>query len=190
MKWDDMRKSPLFGYYSNNEPDMLARIYQDKAEHGHKITSQKMFKVEVDIMSDVIRDLSAKGIHVLYVYDALVCEEKDSELVAETMNRIILEHGVKTTVKLGNAVQKDSPIEQASIDATMERIVIDARHITHSLRIKTQILERMKNGEQLIFVDAVIEFGKNDTIMDKVLKIHDKQNPEACYVSESFMKSN
>jgi hypothetical protein len=25
-------------------------------------------------------------------------------------------------------------------------------------------------------------------IMDKVLKIHDKQNPEACYVSESFIR--
>nr|WP_315262875.1 hypothetical protein [uncultured Flavobacterium sp.] len=55
--------------------------------------------------------------------------------------------------------------------------------------VKVQILERMKNGEELIFVDAVIEFGKNDTMLDKVLKIHDKQNPEACYVSESFIKS-
>lgn len=99
MTWDDMRMSPLFRYYSKNEPDMLARIYRDKAEHGHKITSQKMFAVEVDIMSDIIRDLNAKGICVLYVYDALVCEKKDSELVAETMNRIILEHGIKTNVK-------------------------------------------------------------------------------------------
>lgn len=99
-KWDDMRRSPLFGYYSNNEPDMLARIYKDKSEYGHKITSQKMFAVEVGIMSAVIRDLNAKGVYVLYVYDALICEEKDSELVAETMNRIILEHGVKTSVKV------------------------------------------------------------------------------------------
>jgi hypothetical protein len=51
------------------------------------------------------------------------------------------------------------------------------------------VLERLKNGEELIFVDAVIEFGKNDTMLDKVLKIHDKQNPEACYVSESFIMS-
>lgn len=47
----------------------------------------------------------------------------------------------------------------------------------------------MKNGEELVFVDAVIEFDKNDTIMDKVLKIDDKKNPEACYVSESFIMS-
>ncbi|MFB3389853.1 hypothetical protein [Flavobacterium sp. LAR06] len=99
MKWNDMRQSPLFGYYSTNEPDMLARIYHDKNEHGHKITSQKMFAVEVDIMSAVIRDLNANGVYVLYVYDALLCEEKDSKLVAEAMNRIILEYGVMTNVK-------------------------------------------------------------------------------------------
>lgn len=103
MKWNDMRKSLLFGYYSTNEPDMLARIYRDKNEHGHKITCQKMFKVEVDIMSAVISDLNAKGIHVLYVYDALMCEEKDRELVAQTMNRIILEHDVKTSVKVNSS---------------------------------------------------------------------------------------
>ena len=187
-KWNDMRRSPLFGYYSINEPDMLVRIYHDKNEHGHKITSQKMFAVEVAIMSDVIKDLSAKGVHVLYVYDALVCEEKDSELVAETMNRIILEHGVKTTAKLNTAI-KDTPTSETNLDTTQERIVVDANNITHSLRIKAMILERMKNGEELIFVDAVIEFDKNDIMHDKVLKIYDKGNPEACYVSESFIKS-
>ncbi|WP_428232698.1 hypothetical protein [Flavobacterium sp.] len=100
MKWDDMRKSPLFEYYSRCETDMLVRIYRDKNEHGHKITSQKMFGVEVSVMSNVIRDLNAKGVSVLYVYDALLCEDKDEALVVETMNRIILEHGVKTNVKV------------------------------------------------------------------------------------------
>jgi hypothetical protein len=51
------------------------------------------------------------------------------------------------------------------------------------------ILERIKNGEELIFVDVVIEFSKNDTMLDKVLKMHDKQNPDACYVSESFIEN-
>jgi hypothetical protein len=186
MKWDDMRKSPLFGYYSTNEPDMLASIYKDKSEHGHKITSQKMFAVEVGIMSAVIRDLNAKGVYVLYVYDALVCEEKDSELVAQTMNRIILEHGVKTTAKL-SINKENTPTSEINPDVKQERIVVDASNINHSLRVKTQILERMKNGEELIFVDAVIEFGKNDMMTDRVLKIDDKQNPEAYYVSESFI---
>jgi hypothetical protein len=111
MKWNDMRRSPLFGYYSANETDMLARIYRDKNEHGHKITSQKMFAVEVDIMSAVIRDLNAKGVYVLYVYDALICEEKDRELVVETMNRIILEHDVKTSVKVNSNDVTESTFE-------------------------------------------------------------------------------
>ncbi|KAF2336315.1 hypothetical protein [Flavobacterium daemonense] len=188
MKWDDMRKSSLFNYYSTNEPDMLARIYKDKNEHGHKITSQKMFGIEVGIMSAVIMDLNAKGVYVLYVYDALLCEEKDSGLIAETMNRIILEHGVKTTAKL-NINNEDNPILETNLTNKEEIIVVDASKLNHGISVKNQILERIKNGEELIFVDAVIEFGRNDTILDKVVKICDKQNPEACYVSESFIMS-
>jgi hypothetical protein len=97
--WFGMTKSPLFDFYCNNETDMLARIYRDKKENGYKITSMKMFKVEVEIMTDVIKSLNDKGIYVLYVYDALLCEDKNEALVIETMNRIILEHGVKTNVK-------------------------------------------------------------------------------------------
>lgn len=118
----------------------------------------------------------------------MMCEEKDSELVAETMNQIILKHGVKTTAKLGTA-KTDTPTTETNLDSRQERIVVDAGKLNHGLSIKKQILERLKNGEELIFVDAVIEFDKNDTMLDKVLKIYDKQNPEACYVSESFIKS-
>ncbi|WP_124019567.1 hypothetical protein [Flavobacterium sp. HTF] len=102
MKWDDMRKSALFNYYAENESDMLARIYKDKNENGYKITSRKMFKAEVDVMTDVIQYLSSKNIFVLYIYDALLCEEKDFIIVTETMNRIILKHGIKTNIKSKN----------------------------------------------------------------------------------------
>nr|WP_322626464.1 hypothetical protein [uncultured Flavobacterium sp.] len=98
-KWVGMKKSQLYKYYSQHEPPMLERIRKDKAVNGYKVTAHKMFKVEVDIMTDVITNLYAKGIQVLYVYDALVCEEQDKAAVIETMNRIILEHGVKTSVK-------------------------------------------------------------------------------------------
>lgn len=50
--------------------------------------------------TDVIKYLNDKGIYVLYVYDALLCEEKDFNLVAKTMNRIILEHGIGTNIKI------------------------------------------------------------------------------------------
>jgi hypothetical protein len=98
-----MLKSPLFAFYSKHEADMLSRIYNDKKEHGYKITSAKMFGVEVAIMTDVIKHLNAIGINVLYVYDALLCEEKDKAIVVEAMNRIILEHGVYTCVKVDGA---------------------------------------------------------------------------------------
>jgi hypothetical protein len=94
-----MLKSPLFNFYSELEADMLSRIYINKKEHGYKVTSAKMFKVEVSIMTDVIIHLNSIGINVLYVYDALLCKEKDKTMVIESMNKIIKEHGVKTKVK-------------------------------------------------------------------------------------------
>ena len=108
-QWLAMLKSPLFAFYSNQEPDMLSRIYNDKKEHGYKVTSAKMFSVEVAIMTDVVKHLNTIGINVLYVYDALLCEEKNKAIVVETMNRIILEHGVYTCVKVVGA----SPVVSA-----------------------------------------------------------------------------
>jgi hypothetical protein len=99
-QWLSMLKSSLFAFYSKHEPDMLSRIYNDKKEHGHKVTSAKMFSVEVAIMTDVVKHLSTIGVNVLYVYDALLCEEKNKAIVVETMNRIIIEHGVYTCVKV------------------------------------------------------------------------------------------
>ena len=108
-QWLAMLKSPLFPFYSKHEPNMLSRIYNDKKEHGYKVTSAKMFSVEVSVMTDVINHLNTLGINVLYVYDALLCEEKDKAIVVETMNRIILEHSVYTCVKVDGASPVVSP---------------------------------------------------------------------------------
>nr|WP_315172328.1 hypothetical protein [uncultured Flavobacterium sp.] len=116
-QWLAMLKSPLFAFYSNHEPDMLSRIYNDKKEHGHKVTSAKMFSVEVAIMTEVIKCLNSKGVFVLYVYDALLCEDKNKALVIETMNRIILEHGVKTNVKSDGLVIEPLPGPKAEVVA-------------------------------------------------------------------------
>lgn len=98
-KWNQMVQSPLFAFYSKHENQMLEKIFRDKKDNGYKVTSMRMFKAEVGVMTDVIRHLSSKGIYVLYVYDALVCEMKDVQDVIQTMNRTILEHGIKTHVK-------------------------------------------------------------------------------------------
>lgn len=98
-RWTGMKKSPLFDYYLKAEKVMLKNIHDDKKSNGYKITSMKMFKAEVKIMTEVIRELNSIGIHVLYVYDALLCEEQNKKIVIQTMNQTILKHGVKTHVK-------------------------------------------------------------------------------------------
>jgi hypothetical protein len=119
-QWLAMLKSPLFAFYSNHEPDMLSRIYNDKKEYGHKVTSAKMFSVEVAIMTDVVKHLNTIGINVLYVYDALLCEEKYKTIVVGAMNRIILEHGVYTNVKIDGT----SPVFFAEPIAEPQSVVL------------------------------------------------------------------
>ena len=118
--WHGMRKSVLFDYYSKNEADTLAAIYRDKSLNGYKITSRKMFAAEVAIMTDVIKYLNSIGVYILYVYDALLCEEKDKAVVVEAMNRIILEHGIKTNVKV------DSRAEISIESAIADEVVVDS----------------------------------------------------------------
>lgn len=100
-RWGDMKKSPLFDYYQGIESELLEniRIQKEMSIHGHKATSRAMFRKEVEIMTDVVLELNSKGIYVGYVYDALFCHPNDFEIVKDTMNRVILSHGVKTKAK-------------------------------------------------------------------------------------------
>ena len=204
--WNGMMESPLFDFYSKNEPDMLGRIYHDKNAHGHKITSKKMFEVEVNIMTDVIEYLNSKGIYTLYVYDALLCEEKDKELVAETMNRIILEHGVKTNVKLSNnkndiqniekpeeTLLESADINKNELKEIPEQIIIPIDKVILYGEIFKMYQEKINNGEQINFIEAIIEFPPvkeytgNDRFPDRVLEIYNKSNPKVCFLSEYFL---
>jgi hypothetical protein len=102
-----MKKSPLFEYYNKLEPCMMQNIIQDKIYNTeykhksdkHKITSKRMFTMEVQIMTRVIEKLNDRGIHVLYVFDALYSHPNDVSAVVEIMNKTVLEYGVKTHVK-------------------------------------------------------------------------------------------
>lgn len=64
-----MKSSPLYGYYFNMDPAIINAIIKDKKENGHKVTSKKLFKKEVEIMTDVVKELNEIEIYVLYVYD-------------------------------------------------------------------------------------------------------------------------
>jgi hypothetical protein len=102
-----MKQSPLFEYYNNLEPCMMQNIIHDKIYNTeyihksdkHKITSKRMFTMEVQIMTSVIEKLNHKGIHVAYVFDALYSHPNDVSVVIDTMNKTVLEYGVKTNVK-------------------------------------------------------------------------------------------
>lgn len=93
-----MKKSPLYSFYSSEEPTMIKEIEEDKynSANKHKITAMKMFKLEVDIMTETIKRLNNKGIYVGYVYDALFCKESDAKEVADIMNEVAIKFGVYT----------------------------------------------------------------------------------------------
>ncbi len=94
---NQMKKSILFKFYSEREPEMLERIINDKKKNGYKITSTRMFALEVAIMKSCIRRLNADNEYVGYVYDALFCKESVADKVLKVMNEEIIKHGVYTT---------------------------------------------------------------------------------------------
>jgi len=94
-----MSHSILFDYYSKNESQMMENLMNDKNANGYKITTQKLFSKEVEIMTSVIKLLNRQGIYVLYVYDALYCLERDKKRVVKLMNQEVLKYGVFTQVK-------------------------------------------------------------------------------------------
>jgi hypothetical protein len=96
-EWKNMYYSPLMEYYRKDYV-FMGNIHKDKAV-DHKITSKKLFKLEVDIMTSVIQKLNQEGIYVMYVYDALYSCEKTIDRVREVMNEEIIKHGVHTKAK-------------------------------------------------------------------------------------------
>lgn len=98
--WKQMKKSPLFKYYMDKEPEMMKRLKEEKynSRYKYKITSRKLFKMEVEIMTKSIKELNSKGVYVVYVYDALYCHPKHKELVTSVMNKVVKEFGVNTMV--------------------------------------------------------------------------------------------
>lgn len=94
-----MQKSPLYAYYKKNEPEMLKRVIGDKYTKGYTHITYKLFKLEVEIMTNVIAQLNDMGIYVMYVYDALYCKQSEFEIVKNIMNQTIKDFGINTFVK-------------------------------------------------------------------------------------------
>jgi hypothetical protein len=95
----DMRKSILYDMYEDNAPVMLKNIIAEKMKYNHKKTSQTLFTIEVNIMTEVIRRLP-DDVGCVYVYDALYSTMNNSEIIIETMNAVAKEYGIGTYVKM------------------------------------------------------------------------------------------
>lgn len=97
-----LRQSPLYNYYNRFENWMLTNIINEKQAdiHKHKITSHRLFRLEVDIMTEVIRILNREHIYVGYVYDAIFFDPTHAERVKEVMDTVVIKLGVYTTAKL------------------------------------------------------------------------------------------
>jgi len=92
-----MKESPLWDYYIKNEPLMMKNLIDDKYKNGYKITSKKLFKLEVEIMTEVIKRLNENGLYVGYVYDALFCKKSEAFIVKDMMDLVLKEFGIFTT---------------------------------------------------------------------------------------------
>lgn len=159
--YGQMMKSPLWAYYSSEYPDMLGRVVKEKADSKfeHRITSMKLFKVEVDIMSKVISQLNKQGINVIYVYDALYCESSVAPFVGKLMNMIANEYNVNTTTdtltnkkesKMEN-IEEVEKLELELYNRTIVTIYGERLKYWNSIKDKPALMKRLlKNSTQNI----------------------------------------
>ena len=96
---DEMLSSPLFGYYYETDRGMMERIIEDKKQNGYRSTSRRMFGLETGLMTEAIRTLNAEGIHVIYVYDALLGRKSQSGRIISVMNETARRMNISTTAK-------------------------------------------------------------------------------------------
>ena len=207
-----MRQSPLFEYYNQHEPSMIANIIEEKNESKlkHKVTSRKMFEKEVSIMTDVITKLNKEHIYVGYVYDALFCHPANAERIKEVMDEVALKHGVKTTAKLKKA-KKHNPIMEKIMEKEFDfnslikssvqieksednlpiiksdDLRIDAGAVNSIDWAKQEILELIQKGIILDFKDAIVDFGDGSTLKEKVLWFEEINNPRGKYITHRFV---
>ena len=91
-----MKQMKLMDYYSEEEPEMMQKIFYEKSEYGYKATSRELFKEEVDLMTAIVEILNKEGIYLGYVYDALFCHPRYEKRVLEVMNAVARERGIMT----------------------------------------------------------------------------------------------
>lgn len=99
-EWSQLEHSVLHKYYMSNDPRMMEKICIDKALNGYKNTSRELFKVETNMMDEIVGILNSQGIIVMYVFDAIYSAEIHKEEVIRVMNQVAEKFNVRTSVKV------------------------------------------------------------------------------------------
>lgn len=124
---------------------MLKRIIDEKRAKGYEFTCYKMFAKEVEIMTQCITKLNAKGIFVLYVYDALLCDPLHKSEVEQVMNETVLECGVSTATYDKNYTGDEELVDQLNSTEAVtkpEQLHIEAKRVSESEPIEQKSKEQ------------------------------------------------
>lgn len=178
-------------YYKLNEPWMVENIINDKKENGYKMTSRRMFGLEVQIMSEIIEILNSKGIYLIYIYDALGCKKSDLETVKRTMNEVVLKFGVYTTVSVNNKFgymenEVNAGIIYKATNTLNGEVYIGSTTKTIEER-KSDHLQRLEKDYATKFHKALLEYGKDNfewEEIDTAKSINELAEKEVSYISK------
>jgi hypothetical protein len=192
-----MKQSPLWEYYTKQEPKMMNNIVSEKKSsiYGYKETSRRMFFKEVEIMTEVIQTLNVEGIYVGYVYDALFCEPNHAGRVKEIMDKTVLAHGVKTVAKLSNdkipliVAEKIDLLSDESISIDSIPLRIHFSEVNNNSSAKGKVLEMISKNQAPKFVDAIINFDDGTQFEEKVALIYGGNPPKQKYIMQRFVNA-
>jgi hypothetical protein len=94
-----MVNNKLYTYYNNIDSRLMFEVVEDKKINTYKITSKLLFNLEVELMENVIKKLNALKIYPIYIYDALMANENDIEIITKIMNETALEMNIFTSAE-------------------------------------------------------------------------------------------
>jgi len=94
-----MERSKLWDYYNAHHQKMVVNITSEKRREGYKRPTQKLFSMEVGIMTEIVKRCMESGIIVVYIFDELLCKEDFKVDVRAIMEEVCEEKGLKIIVK-------------------------------------------------------------------------------------------
>ena len=95
-KLSHAKKSSIRSFYQSQFPTLLENLELHKKSFGYKSISQTLFTMEVELMTLVVSKLKEAQIPGIYVFDALLVEEHNEDVVRTIMNQCAFDFGVNT----------------------------------------------------------------------------------------------